>query len=300
MVAPVKFAGMVAAGWMDKPTTVTLARSRSVAVQPEVLWALVSRPDAALLFDSSAMVVPVPGSALSCVLGVYTDGAVVRVQERLPVEVAWTLRTVDRTTDITIAVRVEKRRSGSRVHLEQAAEVPRHAARGYLATFELAAEPWLDAVATTGTGFREFPPQRPERVLGAAGQLGAETASLVASRTVPATAAATWASVLDRPHTIAFWTPDGALAAGHWQYRIHRADRLRATVQQVTACTVAERLTLRSLAGDHHLSITDWILEEVPGGTRVTLSHSCATSHIGLAPLLEPALDALRDRLAAR
>jgi hypothetical protein len=300
MAAPVKFAGMVGAGWMDKPSTVTLARSRALDAPPEVVWELVSRPDAALLLEGPAMVVPVPGTALSCVLEVSTLGGYVRVREQLPAEAPWTLRTVDRTTGITITVRLEKRRSGSRVQLEQVIEVPRHAVRQYTANFELVAAPWLDAVATIATGFREFPAQRPDLVLAAAGRLGPETASLVGSRTVPAPPAATWASVLHRPDVLGFSTPDGPLAAGHWQYRIHTTDRVRATVHQVTACAATERLTLRSLAGDHHLAITDWILEDVPGGTRVTLSHSCATSHVGLPPMVDLALDALQERLTER
>jgi hypothetical protein len=296
----VKFPRMVGVGRSDAPRAVVEARSRAVPASPAALWAVVSRPDAALLLPGAALVVPVPGGALSVVVVLGGPGAGVRVQEQLAGPAPMSLQTIDHTLGWSSTVRVEPRRGGARVHLEQSGQAPRLSARALHLQFELVAAPWLDTVDRVATGFADFPQQRPDLVAAAAGALPSETATLRVGRTLAASPAEVWQQLLQPDDGRQFWTGDGPLAVGDWLYTLVGEGPILGYVREVTAAVPGQRLTLRSVAGVHHESRNDWWLQETPAGTLVTLNHECATSHVGLPPVVDLALDGLQERLSKR
>jgi hypothetical protein len=296
---------MVGSGWLETPRAVSLRRSRASVSPAETLWTVASREDAALLSPFTAMVVPVPapGRRFLCLVDEWDGRSQVRVVERLNRDDPWSLVTEDRSTGVTTAVAVTETRSGSRIQMEMSCEAPRAMARARLNSFEGQVAPWLEQVTRVAEGFTDVPEPRVEAVR-AAGRLGPDTASIRGRRAVPARRDEIWqlltSSTAQPPETYRFWTGPGPVAVGYWLCSITEAAGMQAVLREVIECIEGERLTLDTIAGGHHRALSGWALEDGPGGTVVSLTHECATSHVGLPPLVDLALDRLVGLLGDR
>ncbi|MDX6208012.1 MAG: hypothetical protein QOE24_403 [Frankiales bacterium] len=296
---------MVVSGWLETPRTVSLRRSRASVSPAETLWTVASREEAVLLSPFTAMVVPFPepGRRLACLIDEWEGRSRVRVVERLSVDDPWSLVTQDRSTGVTTTVVVTETRSGSRIHMEMSCEAPRAVARARLNSFEAQVAPWLEQVTRVAEGFAELPEPRVEAVR-AAGRLGPDTASIRGRRAVPATRHEIWqvltSTAAQPPETYRFWTRTGPVVVGHWLCSITEAAGMQAVVREVVECIEGERLTFDTVAGGHHRALSGWALEDGVGGTVVSLTHECATSHVGLPPLVDLALDRLLGLLGDR
>ncbi|MDX6256691.1 MAG: hypothetical protein QOJ11_3025 [Frankiales bacterium] len=296
---------MAASGWTEKPKTVSVRRSRRSVSPAETLWAVTSREDAALLAPYTALVIPVPdpGRRLSCVVDEWERRSQVRVVERLAVADPWRLVTEDLSTGVTTTAVVTQARSGSRVQLEMSCEAPRTAARARLYSFEAEVAAWLEQVTRVAEGFAELPEPRLEAVR-AAGRLGPDTASIRGRRALRATRQEIWqlltSPAVHPPESHRFWSGAGPVAVGHWLCTITEAAGRPAELQEVVEYVEGELLTLTTVAGGHHRTHTAWTLEDGAGGTLVSLDHECATSHVGLPPVVELALDRVAGLLGDR
>jgi hypothetical protein len=294
---------MIGDAWMHKRKAVELRRSRVTPAAAQDVWAVVSRPDLALTLDQAGLVIPVPYDQRFSLLVLPWNGQnYVRVMERVAVDQPHTIMTIDRTAGGTTRLAVRESRGGGRMDLQLTGEAERPIARQMLDAYEQSAGPWLETLAAIAEGRRPFPAPRPDAVLLAAGVVGPASASIPASAVVTGTAQECWDLVTPSNQSVPgrFWVTPGPPAAGHWMGTIQGGERLAGLVTEVVEYEEPSRLTVRSLAGDNHPSLTSWQFAPAPGGTHVTFNHRCATSHVGLTWSAEDTVARMAQALADR
>lgn len=284
---------MIGDGWLAAEREASAQRSLVTPASPDEMWAIVSRPDLALIEPGVALVLPVPDDPRPLTLVVRTrDGlTTAAVIESVPYGEQRGIASLAHPTGITTSYTVQPASIGSRLRMRLSAVRPRPQARELRDYFDFVLEDRLEAIRRIAAGTRELAQPRPADVLAAALSLDAPSATIPASRTFSHAAQAIWAIVVPRTG----WVYGAGLAAGSWRCRVD--DQFRGELSEVLEVEEPTRYASRSLAGAPHPTLSTWTLEPVAGGTKVTLEHRCATSHVGLAGSVEDSLDRLQALL---